>query len=122
MKVLVETTGSFMLMSNGQEVQNNRPSVIVNSDFFQSRVANGQLKVLGQLQDTATDAEFAAFWVESKQDNALAAASFISKFGIPPVTAKDAEKPAPAAPAAEPVAAPAAPVAPAPAKDAASKK
>lgn len=90
-KVLLETTGSFMLISGGQEVSPDRPSVIKTSYFFEARVAKGELKVLGSVVDEATDAEFETFVRESKGDLALAVESFLSKFGVNKITTKGDE-------------------------------
>lgn len=88
-KILVETTGSFMLQdSNGQEVQANRPCVVRRSQFIHSRTALGQLKVLGQLKDEATDAEFLQYFRDSEGDAPLAVESFLSKFSVDAVSEK----------------------------------
>jgi len=92
MKLLVETTGSFGLMDIGvrppQEIAHNRPSVVISTEFIQTRIAKNQLKILGKLQDEATDAEFINFHADSKGDTELAVSSFMSKFGIEEVTGK----------------------------------
>ena len=83
MKLLVETTGPFMLIDSYTkcEIDNNRPSVVLPSEFIQARMTVGQLRVISnELSDGATDEEFAQFWRDSgKRD--LAISSFLSKFG-----------------------------------------
>lgn len=96
MKLLVETTGEFMLMdtSGRQEVQAARPSVVDNTNFINGRIASGFLKGLGPLKDDATDAEFAKYFDESKGDSNLAVESFLSTFGADAITEKTKTSPA----------------------------
>jgi hypothetical protein len=90
MKVLVETTGDFMLMdtTGGQYVAPDRPSVVTNTSFIGGRVIQEFLTILGKVTDDATDEQFLEYFVESKGDSNLAVESFLSKFGIEAVTAK----------------------------------
>lgn len=85
MKLLVETTADFMLMDMGgsQEIQAHRPAVVTKTPFINTRTADGQLDVLAQLSDEATDAEFAKYWVES-EDRDLAIAAFADAFSPEP--------------------------------------
>jgi hypothetical protein len=94
MKLLVETTGAFMLtdLASGQEVPSHRPAVVGHSNFFQHRVSLQQLRVLGELTDDATDAEFAKFLAESEGDTNLAVESFVSVFGPEKVTEKSEKR------------------------------
>jgi len=80
MKLLVETTGSFqLLVSNDPDglVHFNRPSVVFQNHFLQSRVAAGQASVLGSLTDEATDEEFGKAW-EANPDKAVE--TFLAKY------------------------------------------
>lgn len=93
MKLLLETTGDFMLVDpqTNSEIAWNRPSVCAMSGFIQMRMAAGQLKVIANdLDDSATDDEFVKFVAESKGDLELAKDSFISAFG-PEAMRKKAE-------------------------------
>lgn len=93
MKILLKTTGSFMLVDpqTGDEMQHNRPSLVGQSNFVQSRTAIGQLKVLSnEVPDTLTDADFLKFWNDSDKDEALAVQSFLASFAP-----KQAEEQAP---------------------------
>lgn len=95
MKLLVETVGDFMLMdtSSAQEVPPDRPGVVENTNFLSGRVSNGQVKVLAELVEDATDAEFLSYFVASESDGALAVESFLSKFGVEQITKKAAKEP-----------------------------
>jgi hypothetical protein len=79
-KLIVETTGSFMLvMHDGDVIQWNRPSVVRTSTFLQERIANGQIRVLiDDVPDTATDEAFAEFFADSKDLDSAAANYFSS--------------------------------------------
>lgn len=89
MKLLIETTGSFMFVDpeTSAEIHSSRPTVAPKSNFVMSRVASGAIKVLSnELTDEATDAEFAKFVADSKDkegktDMDLAVSSFVAKFG-----------------------------------------
>lgn len=88
MKILVETTGPFMLVNpeTGCELAHNRPSVAISTNFLQSRIATGQVKVLSNpLMDSATDAEFHSYWKASDRKKNLAIESFLSAFLEPEV-------------------------------------
>lgn len=94
MKLLVETIGDFMLMDGGagQEIEAHRPCVVVSSNFVSMRMAVKQIKVLGELTDEATDAEFITFLNESGDDVELAVGSFLAKYAPEKVTEKKAKK------------------------------
>lgn len=81
MKMLVETTGAFMLLdlSLGQTVQGHRPSVVAQSDFLNARIALHQVTKICDLPDDATDEEFETYWTDA-EDRELAIASYQSKF------------------------------------------
>ena len=87
MKVLVKTTGRFMLMfpMTREEVPHNRPAVVTQQSGIDQQIAAGQIKVLSPklLPDDASDVEFAKFWAESaaaEDQEALAVAAFLSTF------------------------------------------
>ena len=69
MKLLIETTGEFMLIDfsqNGLVIEHNRPTVSSeNSTFVSSRAAVNQVKVIASLSDDASDAEFVQYWNDS---------------------------------------------------------
>jgi hypothetical protein len=91
MKILVETPGDFMLIDTShfaQEIQPDRPSVVDNTNFISGRVSLGQVKILGELTEAATDTEFQKFFEESKGDSNLAVESFLSTFGVEQITQK----------------------------------
>lgn len=95
MKYLAETTGNFELYDqhgNGQIVAGDRPSVIENSSFVNQRVALEQIKYLGEVNDEATDEEFAKYWKESNNDSALAIDSFLASFGVEKASTKGKQK------------------------------
>lgn len=83
MKLLVETTGQFMLIVPGSrdEISAHRPSVVSPSSFVNQRAAVGQLSTLGQVADEATDAEFGRYWHDSG-DRDLAISSFLEAFPV----------------------------------------
>lgn len=84
MKIIVETTNGGMLMGLGpeSEVQSHRPSVVRPSYLIEMKASKGEVRVLGQLNDEATDAEFLASWTEAKGDKALAVESFLAMFPV----------------------------------------
>lgn len=97
MKLLVQTTGKFMLIDSitGNPIEHNRPSVVEPSGFIQHRSMIQQVKHIADLSDEATDAEFHKYWKESEGDKDLAIASFVEKFGVKSQSEAD-EKSAPA--------------------------
>ncbi|WP_454287254.1 hypothetical protein [Rhizobium arsenicireducens] len=86
MKMLLETTGEFMLMdlSVGQTLVSHRPSVATRTPFIDARIALNQIVKLADLNDEATDEDFEEYWLSS-EDRVLAIASFAETYG--PVTA-----------------------------------
>lgn len=84
MKLLVQTTGSFSLIDFTQRLEINKatPTVVRSTHFVQERLGMGALRVLGQLQDTATNDEMLTYLKESAGDKDLAIQSFLSAFGI----------------------------------------
>lgn len=102
MKILAETTGSFALQDVGMGLQTipaHRPAVVISSNFFQSRMGLGQIKMLGELLDTATDEAFKenirASMTDGIIDMPLAVESFLSEFGVNAVTSKGDPEPEP---------------------------
>lgn len=73
-KILIETTGEFELLDYSQSktgliIRHDRPTVSVdNSHFVSQRAAAGQIKVLGTVNDEASDEEFQKYWDEAKTD------------------------------------------------------
>lgn len=89
MKFLVETTGDFMLVNGGFEYPEDRPCVPPEVNFFlQSRVTAGQVRVLGRVQDDATDGEFKSYFEECEGDSQMAVEAFLSAFGFEEASTK----------------------------------
>ena len=101
MKILAETIGSFTLQDimYGETIPAHRPAVVPSTNFFQARMGLGQVKMLGELVESATDAEFKEFIRETITDGVpdmpLAVESFLSKFGTVVVTTKVEPEPEP---------------------------
>lgn len=81
MKLLVETTGAFQLLTGRELIPSHRPSVVEPSQFLDQRIGQDQVKVLGKLTDEASDATFLDCYEESKQDRELAIDAYLSEFG-----------------------------------------
>jgi hypothetical protein len=94
MKLLVETTGPFQIYYPIPEqfARADRPCVITQSNPMSVAIAEGKLKLLGTVNDEATDEEFLAFLKDSKGKD-LAVASFLSKFSDDEPEPKPARKP-----------------------------
>lgn len=84
-KILCETTGNFGLYHGNQAIEPGVPAVIERTEFFDARTMLGQVSILSNLRDEATNEEFKQYWKEAEGDRELAVASFLSAFG--PVTA-----------------------------------
>ena len=57
--LIVETTGEFSLLSpEGVDVRRKRPTVMVRCNFVEQQAANGQLRVLCEVSDEASDKSF----------------------------------------------------------------
>lgn len=100
MKILCETTGPFQIVdfdNGGAVIRSHRPSVAVNSHLISSRAAIGQITVLGNVNDEATDDEFAVYWKETEGDKKLAVASFLEAYAVTdePATVVTTEAPKP---------------------------
>lgn len=93
MKIFVQTRGSFMLICpySGQIVESGRPYVISPTDFFNHRIALGQLEVIGRnLPDEASDVDFAKWWAESPD---TAVEGYPTSFEAPEAPKKNTRKP-----------------------------
>lgn len=79
-KILVETTGSFMLSDPQmkQEIPANRPAVATYSNFVGQRAGINQITILAtDLPEDANDADFLSYW---KEDKETAVDAYLSKF------------------------------------------
>jgi hypothetical protein len=94
-KILVETTGDFMLMdgTTGCDIEAHRPTVVTQSGFTHVRIAISQLRVLAKLKPEATDVELQKYIAEAKGDMELAVESFKSKFEIVDKLTRKKDKP-----------------------------
>jgi hypothetical protein len=83
MKVIAHTTGSFQLIDNlsGDHIPHHRPAVVKRTPFITQRLAADQLKVVAEVPDEATDADFAKHWESSEGDLDLAVQSYQATFG-----------------------------------------
>lgn len=72
MKLLVETKDNLQVFGDGEEMHAhfNRPSVVRQSRFMSSHVTDGNLTMLAQLTDEASDADFVAEWDKCESDKA----------------------------------------------------
>ena len=97
MKQIIETTGSFQLYlpAPGFFAQAHRPSVVHIAAFFEQHAAAGRIRVLGQVNDDATDEEFVKYVEDPKGDMDLAVAAFISAFPAEPAKKPPVLKPEP---------------------------
>ena len=70
MKLLVETKDSLQVVGVGDEMhaRHNRPSVVVSNAFITTHISAGNLVMLAQLTDEASDKAFAKAWLEAKDD------------------------------------------------------
>jgi hypothetical protein len=84
MKLLVQTTGQFQLQDDvsRQLIRASGYTLVVKTSFVEWRTACGQLKIVAQVGDAATDDEWSAYVKECKGDLTLAVASFKSAFPI----------------------------------------
>lgn len=82
MKILCETNGNYQLVdfgNGGNIVSAERPSVVLGSPFISARASLGQIKVLGNVSDEASDEEFAEYFTASENAE-LAVASFLEAY------------------------------------------
>jgi len=108
MKMIVETTRSIMLMgpSRAENVESDRPYVVLATNFIHGHVANGDIRILrDELLDSATDAEWEAHLADcmtppanskakfdEKKAKALAIESFVDLHTEQPAEEDDAKK------------------------------
>lgn len=98
MKILCETTGAFQLVdfdAASLVIRANRPTVAGNTYFVSSHAAGGRIRVLGNVNDEATDEEFAAYIRDSEGDLQLAIAAFLDAFQVEEVSSKVEDDSAP---------------------------
>lgn len=84
-KIIVKTTGDFMLMSPADrfEIEPGRPYVVPQCTFIDTFAALGRVSVLKtDLPDSATDKDWEGFWTESEGNLDLAIDSFMSTFEV----------------------------------------
>lgn len=113
MKLIVETKGNAQVYIPGPDnhARHDRASVVNNSHVMTMKAASGELVVLAQVNDDATDVEFVNALEQAKGDKDLAIAAFVSEFPTEkeaepePEPEPEAEKPAKGAKQAEPKAA-----------------
>jgi hypothetical protein len=84
MKLIVETKGSIQVVFPGPDnhAHHDRPSVVNPSQLMQIKIGSGELVVLGQVNDGATDVEFAKAWAEVGDDHDLAIQAFIAEYPV----------------------------------------
>lgn len=84
MKLIVETKGSIQVVFPGPDnhAHHDRPSVVNPSQLMQIKIGSGELVVLGQVNDDATDVEFAKAWAEVGDDRDLAIQAFIAEYPV----------------------------------------
>lgn len=83
MKLIVETTGNFQVYaSSDNHARYDRPSVVKAGGLMEQRIGNGQLKVLAQVNDDATDEGLVDALKSAKGDDDLAVQSFASEFPL----------------------------------------
>lgn len=71
-KALVETKDNLQVVGTGEELhaRHNRPSVVRVNKFISTHVTEGNLTLLAQLTDEASDKEFEKLWNEAAKDGA----------------------------------------------------
>ena len=84
MKLIVETVDDTQVHTPqvDQWVHSDRPSIIFPSIFMDSFIGKGVVKILAQVADTASDADFVDCWKSAKGDKALAIASYVSEHPV----------------------------------------
>ena len=94
-RLLIETTGDFMLVDYGAgavEIEAHRPTVVESTNFVQDRISRDQIAVLGEVNADATDAAFIETLANSK-DIQMAVDAFLAEFPLEkPVPKKAAKK------------------------------
>lgn len=85
-KILVETTADILLIDpyTGCVADAGRPSVVDWSQFIETRVGIGQVRIIGaELVEEVKDEDFLGYWAECKEDAQLAVAAFMAEFEVP---------------------------------------
>ena len=94
-RLLIETTGSFMLIdyaAGGVQIEAHRPTVADSTSFVQDRIARGQISVLGEVNKDATNEAFLET-LENSKDVQMAVDAFLAEFPLEkPVPKKAAKK------------------------------
>lgn len=69
-KFLVQTKGDIQVVGFGHEMHAhfNRPSVVGQTDFMSAHIGQGQVEIITQLEDDATDAELEKLWLKAGAD------------------------------------------------------
>ena len=82
MKIIAKTTGPFALLDSLTRdlLEEHTPSLVTMTNFIESRIAKGEIKVLASnLPNDADPEEFKTF-LQDSGNVTLAVASFVSKF------------------------------------------
>lgn len=68
-KLLVETTGSFMLLvpNGGQVIDETRPTVVARDSFVQRQIAQSRLQIVCELPAEADDQDLLKLWNEDAE-------------------------------------------------------
>lgn len=87
-KAIVETVGDHMYIdpTNGQLIEENRPTVVEMTSFVSQKIADGQIKLLTpNLPKEANDADFLAThgeFGEAENGKNASVASYAAEFGL----------------------------------------
>ena len=83
MKLLVETTGSFELSvtETGDYIRFEGATVVTSCNFVTSRISKGEIKLIENLTDDATDEEYLKYVSECDGNFELANSAFLGSFG-----------------------------------------
>lgn len=102
MKLIVETVGPVQFHSFGpdQFARHDRPSVVSESNFMSLHIHNGEIKILAQVADTASDKDFLDQWKECGDDPELAISNYVSQHPLNGVAPEEAVAPKKRAPKA----------------------
>lgn len=84
-KLIVETTGAFMLTLVGGNIEAFRPSVVENSERLQQHISEKRVKVLvPDVDESATDESFAEFYRDHDKDKEAAIENFLNSLSGEP--------------------------------------
>jgi hypothetical protein len=83
-KALVENVGAFeyLIPESGEYIRFQGATVVRMTGFISSKIATGQVRLVGALTKDATDDEYIKYIRDSGGNHALASASFLSKYGV----------------------------------------